>query len=228
MEDAQTPQAPQAPAPAAPAKKQRANSAYVFAVRDGKMVWDYGTLGVLVLDPDKVNAVKRHKALMYGLKQIVNDGAALDADASGKVDPKAKFLEAQGRIERLEDPLRDDWKVRPGETAATGPASYVTQALVKLGTYQGQDVGDATKANAFVERVAKAPALKLGGEMGKARKWLEANSRQIRDAIAEIRAAEAPVFDADVELAALFAPPEAPQAEPPTEGEAPNEAGPLA
>lgn len=199
-------QTTQSETPAMPDKEgtKRSNSAYTFAVKDGKLVWNYEGIGVLVLDPAKVNATKRAKAMMYGLKQIVNDGAALDADKDGKVDPRAKFAEAQARIDRLHDDTRDDWKVRPGEQSTTGPASYVTQALVKLGTYQGQDVSDSTKANIFVKRVADAPSLKLGGEMAKARRWLEANSKAIREAIAAIRAEEAPAVDADAELAKLM------------------------
>lgn len=183
--------------------KQRANSAYIFAMKDGKLVWTYPGIGELTLDPAKVSATNRARFIVHGMKQRVNDAAALDAGPDGKVDPKAKYDEMARMIEHLESGT-EDWNVKPSGDRA-GPASFVTQALVALGTYQGADVSDTEKANAFVKRVAELPALKLGGEMAKARKWLEANSKAIREKIAELRAAEKPAVDADAELAAMIA-----------------------
>lgn len=190
-----TPETPKGP-------KQRSNSAYIFSLRDGKLVWAYPGIGELVLDPDKVSATNRARFIVHGMKQRVNDAAALDAGADGKVDPQAKYAEMQRMIEHLESGT-EDWNIRPS-AGSTGPASYVTQALVALGTYQGTDVSTPELANAFVKRVADAPKLKLGGEMGKARKWLEANSRLIRDKIAELRAAETPAIDADSAMGELL------------------------
>lgn len=183
-------------------RKQRSNSAYSFAIKDGKLVWTYPSLGTLTCDPDKVSAVNRARCMLFGMKQRINDAAALDAGADGKVDPQAKFAEMQRMIEHLESGTTD-WALKPS-AAATGPASYVTQALVAIKTYQGIDVSTSELANAFVKRVADTPKLKLNGEMGKARKWLEANSKVIREKIAELRAAEAPAVDADAELASLM------------------------
>lgn len=181
--------------------KQRANSAYIFTLRDGKLVWTYPGIGELVLDPDKVSATNRARFIVHGMKQRVNDAAALDADASGRVDPRAKFEEMKRMIEHLESGT-EEWNMRPS-AGATGPASYVTQALVALGTYQGVDVSTPDLANAFVRRVAEHPKFALKGEMAKARKWLEANSKIIREKIAELRAAEAPAIDADAALGEL-------------------------
>lgn len=203
------PDGPEAPPPspppevlAGPQRKQRANSAYIFSIVDGCMVWNYPGIGVLRFDPNKASATNRARAMMYGWKQRINDGAALDADASGKVDPKAKFAEQQRLIEHYESGA-EEWALK--ERAPSGPASMVTQALVALGKYQGVDVSDTDKANAFVKRVADTPAFKLDGQMGKARTWLEANSKQIREKIAELRAAAQPAIDADAELAKLMA-----------------------
>lgn len=182
------------------APKQRANSAYIFNLKDGKLCWNYPGIGELVLDPDKVSAVNRARFIVHGMKQRVNDAAALDAGADGKVDPQAKYDEMKRMIEHLESGT-DEWNLRA--SAAAGPASFVTQALVALGTYQGVDVSDTEKANAFVKRVADLPKFKLNGEMGKARKWLEANSKIIREKIAELRAAQEPSIDADEALAEL-------------------------
>lgn len=195
----------QKPAPTAPVKapKQRSNSAYVFTIVDGKLVWNYPGIGELSLDPSKVSAVNRARAITHGLKQRVIDAAALDAGADGKTDPKAKFAEMRRVIEHLESGS-DDWNLKPSTREASGPASYVTQALVALKQYQGRDVSTSELANAFVKAVADAPKLKLGGEMAKARKWLEENSRVIREKIAELRAAEKPAIDADEALGDLL------------------------
>lgn len=199
--EAQAPTAPTAPA-APKAPKQRANSAYIFTMQDGKLVWTYPGIGVLTLDPAKVSATNRARFIVHGMKQRVNDAAALDAGDDGKVDAKAKHEEMRKMIEHLESGT-EEWAMRPS-ASTTGPASFVTQALVALGTYVGVDVSDTEKANAFVKKLADNPKYKLGGEMGKARKWLEANSKIIREKIAEIRAAEAPAVDADAELEALM------------------------
>ena len=187
-------------------RKQRSNSAYVFAVKEGKLTWTFPEIGTLVFDPDKASAINRARAMVFGFKQRINDAAALDADASGKVDPKAKFAEMERMIAHYEAG-GDDWTLKP--QADKGAGSMVTQALVALGTYQGRDVSDTEKANAFVKAVAEAPKLKaqLKGEMAKARGWLEANSKQIREKIAELKAAQAPAVDADAELEALMGEP---------------------
>lgn len=182
--------------------KMRANSAYIFSMVDGKLTWAYPGIGVLTLDPAKVSATNRARFIVHGMKQRVNDAAALDADASGKVDPQAKYAEMQRMIEHLESGS-EEWNMRAA--APSGAASYVTQALVSLKTYQGRDVSTVELANAFVKMVSELPKLKLGGEMAKARKWLEANSPTIRQAIEAIRAAEKPAVDADAELEALLA-----------------------
>lgn len=183
-----------------PKAKQRANSAYIFNLKDGKLCWNYPGIGELTLDPDKVSAVNRARFIVHGMKQRVNDAAALDAGADGKVDPRAKYEEMKRMIEHLESGT-DEWNLRA--SAASGPASFVTQALVALGTYVGVDVSTTELANAFVKKVADNPKFKLNGEMGKARKWLEANSKIIKEKIAEIRAAETPAIDADEALAEL-------------------------
>jgi uncharacterized FAD-dependent dehydrogenase len=182
--------------------KQRANSAYSFSIKDGKLVWDFGSIGVLRFDPDKASAVNRHRAIAHGFKQRIIDAGALDADANGKVSPSDKYEQMKRVVEHLESGSTD-WNLKP-TVGTTGPASYVTKALVALGTYQGTDVSTTELANAFVQRVSKIEKLNLKGEMGKARDWLEKSSKQIRDKIAELRAAETPAVDADAELAALM------------------------
>lgn len=192
--------------------KQRSNSAYSFAMQDGKMVWTYPNIGVLTFDPNKASATNRARAMMHGFKQRINDSAAVDADkATGKTDPNEKFGEMQRMIAHLESGT-EDWNMKP--SAGVGAASYVTKALVAIGTYQGVDVSDTEKANAFVKKVSLIEKLGLKGEMAKARTWLEAGSKVIQAKIAEIRAAEAAALaaaanvDADEMMAELFAPEE--------------------
>lgn len=183
--------------------KQRSNSAYSFAVRDGKLVWHYAGIGTLTFDASKASATNRARAMMHGFKQRIIDAAALDADkATGKTDPQAKYDEMKRVIDHLESGA-EEWNLKPQASTSTA-ASYVTKALIALGTYQDHDVSDAEKANAFVQKVSKIEKLGLKGEMGKARDWLEKSSKTIRDKIAELRAAETPAVDADAALGELM------------------------
>lgn len=183
-------------------KKQRANSAYIFNVEDGKMVWTYPGIGRIEFDPNKASATNRARAMAYGWKQRINDAAALDAGPDGRVDAQAKFDEQKRLVEYYESGA-EEWALKSTGIGA-GATAYVTQALVAIGQYQGFDVSTTELANAFVKRLAEAPKLKLGGEIGKARKWLEANSKIVREKIAELKAQETPQVDADKEIEELM------------------------
>ena len=185
-------------------RKQRANSAYTFALRDGKLVWTYPGIGEVEFDPSKASATNRARAMMFGWKQRLQDAAALEAGPDGKVSPRAKYDEMKRMAEHYEQG-GEEWNLRAA--APTGPASYVTQALIALGTYAGKDVSTAEKANAFVKAVADEPKLGLKGQVGKARTWLESHSKQIREKIEELRAGETSDFDADAELENLVGKP---------------------
>lgn len=185
--------------------KQRANSAYAFSVKDGKMVFDFPKIGVLTFDPSKVSATNRARAMNHGLKQRIVDGGAVDADKkTGKTDPREKYEEMKRVIDHLESGA-EEWNLKPSVRVNVA-ASYVTKALIALGKYQGFDVSTSELANAFVLKIANLEKLGLGGQVGKAREWLEASSKVIREKIVEIRAAEAAAtnIDADAELAALM------------------------
>src|SRR3954469_698378 len=68
--------------------KQRSNSAYSFAIKDGKLIWSYDGIGSLSFDPTKASATNRARAIVHGFKQRIIDAAAKDTDkATGKTDP---------------------------------------------------------------------------------------------------------------------------------------------
>jgi hypothetical protein len=172
--------------------KKRANSVYTFAVQDGKQVFDFAAIGKIVFDPDKVSAENRARAMAHGFKQRIVDAGALEAGAGGKVDPVAKFNEMFRVAEHLMSGSAE-WNVKGG---GAGASSYVTRALVALGTFAKTDVSTHDKANAFVKSLAestKPEVIKYGfkGQVGKARAWLEANSKAISAEIDKIKAAEA-------------------------------------
>ena len=182
--------------------KIRANGAYAYRKLDGKHEFDWPGIGKLVGDPDKWSMEARHFFLDYGARQWFMDGAAKSAGPDGKVDPLAKFMGMQGRIELANSGATD--LRRPRESGGGGVVSWVTRALVALGTYQGNDVSSADRANAFVKKLADRPDLKLGGQVGKARTWLEKNSKIIGGKIDELKAADVPTdIDADAILAGL-------------------------
>lgn len=80
--------------------KKRANSVATFTLIDGVLTWDYGqTIGKVVVDSSKGSAAARAFLFGYGLKQWLQDGAAVSAGDDGKVDPRAKF---EGMLERAE------------------------------------------------------------------------------------------------------------------------------
>jgi len=183
--------------------KKRANSIYTHVVQDGQHVWDFGPVGRFEVQPEKISASARHFLLNYGLTQWVNDGAAVSAGPDGKVNPTAKFNGARERAELLNVGTEASGLLRRG--AGSGVFSYVTRALMRLGTYSGVDVSTADAANAFIKRLAestdeKVAKYKFGGQVKKVRDWLEANSPKIRDAIEAIKAEEtAPVGGVDAD-----------------------------
>lgn len=80
--------------------KKRANSVATFTLVDGVLTWDYGqAIGRVVVDSSKGSAAARAFLFGYGLKQWLQDGAAVSAGDDGKVDPRAKF---EGMLERAE------------------------------------------------------------------------------------------------------------------------------
>lgn len=186
--------------------KRRANSAYLFTEQDGKMVFDFGAIGKATFDPDKASAQNRARAMKHGFKQRIIDAAALSADAAtGKTSPAEKLAEMIRVIEHLESGSTE-WNLTA--KAGGGSVSYVTRALVRLGTFAGVDVSTPDKANAYVKSIAdstdpKFAPMKFGGQVGKVRDWLAARSKTVMAMIETIKAEEAqnlPEVDADALL----------------------------
>lgn len=190
-------------------QKQRANSAYTYAVLDGMPTWNYPGIGVFSVDPAKIDASSRHFLMLYGIKQWVNDGGAVEAGADGKVSAVAKFNGSRERAELLNLGTPSSGLLRRG--AGAGAFSYVTRALMALGTYGGRDVSTADKANAFVKWMSedvKFEKFAFKGQVGKVRAWLEKNSKAISAEIEKIKAQEAEgveALDADAFLQELDA-----------------------
>lgn len=182
------------------ATEMRKNGLYTSTVLDGHLILDFPGIGRIDVNPEKESMEARHFLLMYGRKQWIQDGGAVSAGPDGKVDPIAKFNGMAQRAELLNSGATDLRSPR----STGGPISWVTRALVALGTYQGHDTSTIEKANALVRRIAEEPKLGLGGQMGKARTWLENNSRIISAKIAELKAREAPEVDFDAMFGGLF------------------------
>lgn len=183
-------------AAAAKTGKKRANSAYVHTLLDGKHIFDFGAVGKITFDPDKVSAENRARAMMHGFKQRIIDAGALEAGADGKVDVAQKYAE----MARVADHLMSgspDWNVKASGDGF-GAVSLVSQALVRIGKF-----ADVVAANEWVKTLAND---KFDGKIGKAREFL-ATSTKIREAIraiedeqAKSRAAKTPDLDADAML----------------------------
>ena len=177
-------------------EKKRANAIAQFSMQDGVLTWDFGAIGKVTLDPEKVSAVNRARAMTFGLKQRVADAAALsrDPETGASATPEEKFAEMTRMAEHLASGT-DQWELR-----AAGPrddaASWVSKALVHLGK-----AANTTEANEKVRKLAEA---KFGGEIGKARAAL-AKATDVAAAILELRTAAQPVgdMDADEMLAGL-------------------------
>lgn len=173
---------------------------YTVTVIDGNLEWDFPGVGKFTSFPAKESAQARAFLLMYGRRQWIQDGGAVSADG-GAVDPMEKFKGMKARNDLLNSGAEN---LRPPRGETAGRQSWVTRALVALGTYQGHDTSTIEKANALVRRIAEEPKLGLGGQMGKARTWLENNSRIISAKIAELKAREAPEVDFDAMFGGLF------------------------
>jgi len=176
--------------------KKRANAIAQFSTQDGILIWDFGAIGKVTLDPEKVSAVNRARAMAFGLKQRVADAAALsrNPETGASATPEEKFAEMSRMAEHYMTGT-DQWELR-----AAGPrddvASWVSRALVHLGKAE-----DTTAANEKVRKLAEA---KFGGEIGKARAAL-AKAKDVAAAILELKAAAQPTseVDADEMLAGL-------------------------
>lgn len=184
--------------PAAKQPKMRANSVCTYTRIEGRHEWDFPGLGKVIVDPEKGSAEARHFALHYGIKQITQDKGAVSAGDNGKINPVEKF-EAMREFAEIWNSGATDLRKRAAGGGG-GQISWVTRALVSLGTYKDHDVSTPEKANAFVKTIADHPKLNLGGQMAKARTWLE-TSKIIGDEIARLRAAEVKTdFDPDAFL----------------------------
>lgn len=129
--------------------KKRANSAYTYRMADGCHEWDYGNGQIVRLNPDKASARCRHEALNYGFKQIIQDGGAVAADESGKVDVQAKYEGMLVRAQIIESGA-DTWVQRAGPRDET---PLLMEALARAMGWT------AEQAAAWVEKAMAAKGL---------------------------------------------------------------------
>lgn len=176
----------QATTPAAP--KMRANSVSTYQLIEGQHEWTFPGIGKIVVKPESGSMEARHFALNYGIRQWIADGGAVSAGADGKIDPKEKFAGMQERAELWNSGATD---LRRKASGGGGVVSWVTRALVALGTFKGNDVSTPEKANAYVKMVAEHPKLGFNGQMAKARTFIE-KAADVAAKIEELRAAELP------------------------------------
>lgn len=128
--------------------KKRVNSAYTFAVVDGKQEFNFGAVGKLTFDPALVSAENRARAMMHGFKQRIIDNAAIKAEDNGRVNVQAKFDAMKQIIDHLESGAAD-WNVKQA-ARATGPdVGLLIRALIEMGK-----TATVEAANVLFERLA--------------------------------------------------------------------------
>jgi len=134
-------------------KKARAGSIIQVTRMDGKLIFEVKGAGSLTLDPDRVSAENRSRAMYHGFEQRVRDAGALlrDTDNGKSASPTDK-LEAMRRIVDHLVSGATEWAIKA--TAGGGTDSGLT--ILALMRVKGWDI-DA--ANAQVEKIALAKGL---------------------------------------------------------------------
>ena len=160
--------------------KVKSNSVMTVKQMDGKLVFTFLGAGEFTFDPDKASAENRARAMMHGFKQRIADGAALSRDTeTGKAaTPEEKMAEAQ-KIADHYMTGSTDWALKVAERQE-GDGTWLAKALVHL--------GKAATVEEAASKVLKLAEAKFGGEIGKARKALQADPK-VAKAILDCKAA---------------------------------------
>lgn len=134
-------------------KKARAGSIIQVTRMDGKLIFDVRGAGNLTLDPDKVSAENRSRAMYHGFEQRVRDAGALLRDTdNGKSASPADKLESMRRIVEHLMSGATEWAIK--QAAGGGTDSGLT--IMALMRVKGWDI-DA--ANGQIEKIALAKGL---------------------------------------------------------------------
>ena len=117
--------------------KVKSNSVMTVKQMDGKLVFAFLGAGEFAFDPDKASAENRARAMMYGFKQRIADGAALSRDTeTGKAaTPEEKMAEAR-KIADHYMTGSTDWALKVAERQE-GDGTWLAKALVALGKAAG-------------------------------------------------------------------------------------------
>jgi hypothetical protein len=144
------------------AAKKRANSVYTHSSINGVQVFDFGTLGRLTFDAEKVSAVNRTRAMTFGFKQRIVDAAALKANqTTGTTSAADKMAEMKRVIEHLESG-GDEWNMKARADGGTDSGLVVQAVMRHFGwTVDEANANIATmgERDAVVKSLAKDPAI---------------------------------------------------------------------
>lgn len=161
-------------------KKARAGSIISVQRLDGKLIFTVAGAGQLTLDPDRVSAQNRSRAMYHGFEQRVRDaGAQLrNTEDGSSASPQDKLAAMQRIVDHLMSGATE-WATR----AAAPRADDTGLTLLALMRVKGWGVEEA---NAWVAKVAGAKGLETKAVMANVAK----NPDVIR-AVGEIKAERA-------------------------------------
>ena len=153
------------------------------SVMDGNLVFDVVNIGKIILNPAKISAENRSRAMMTrSLKDRVIDAAALsrDKETGASATPEEKAAAMQRIVDHLESGS-PEWNIKGAPKVDSETiGQWVARAMVHLGKAR-----DLDHAKARIQAYANKAH---GGQMGPARKKL-AEAGDIAQAILELKAA---------------------------------------
>jgi hypothetical protein len=134
-------------------KKARAGSIIQVTRMDGKLIFDVKGAGNLTLDPDKVSAENRSRAMYHGFEQRVRDAGALLRDTdNGKSATPADKLAAMARIVEHLMSGATEWAIKAAAGGGTDHGLTIL-ALMRVKAW------DIDQASAQIEKIALAKGL---------------------------------------------------------------------
>jgi len=133
-------------------KKARAGSIISTQRMDGKLIFNVAGAGSLTLDPDKVSAENRSRAMYHGFEQRVRDaGALLRNTDNGATASPADKLESMRRIVEHLMSGATEWAIKAA--AGATDAGLTIMALMRVKAW------DIDQANAQIDKIALAKGL---------------------------------------------------------------------
>lgn len=135
-------------------KKARAGSIISTQRMDGKLIFNVAGAGTLTLDPDKVSAENRSRAMYHGFEQRVRDAGALlrNPDNGATASPADKLASMARIVEHLMSGATE-WTIKTGVGAKGDDTGLTIMALMRV---KGWGID---QANAQVDKIALAKGL---------------------------------------------------------------------